>query len=240
VSGFDWSIRVPFRYSTSYVTLRHLESVLLLHYHPEYIRRLLAWLHYKDGRIGVGGDWRAGGSQPGLPGFAPEGKSFHQDQVYADGFVGACAVDLVVGVPGKVHRAPFWSEVPAQGSSDAKPWGVHCNIATEAWHMQPVEIDGWLSWWSAGRPAPRPGYPIPAEHDPYHVPTTPEVPNMAKKSVVLTRFKSYADVLEGSHTSQQTMDYTGLKGARVVVLDDPTAEQKAAIEAELGHPLTRL
>jgi hypothetical protein len=71
-------------------------------------------------------------------------------------------------------------------------------------------------------------------------PDHPEEADMAKKNVVLTRFKSYQDVLEGSHTSQQTMQFTGLTDAHVIVLADPTPEQKAAIEAELGHKLTPL
>lgn len=245
--AFNWDLRVPWRYGTSYITLRQLEANLLAHYHPEYVRRLLAWLHYKDGHVGVGGDWRAGGAQPDKPGFAPEGKSFHQDQEYIDGFTGACAVDLVVGVPGKVHRAPYWSEVPKQGSSDELPWGVHCNISTETWHMQPVEIDGWQSWWNAGRPSPRPNYPLPAEHDPYVQvdPEPPEVidpeePDMAHKNVVLIRWDGYAEQLEASHTSQETKASTGLQGAPVVVLPKPDAATKAKIEAELGRPLTPL
>lgn len=161
---FDPELSVPWGYSTGSKRLADADAVLRVHYHPEYIRRLLAWLTSKGGLVGVGGTWRPQGSQPTLPGFAPEGKSFHQDQAYVDGFVGACAVDLVARNPGHVHRAPVWSEVPAQDSTEAKRWGVHCNIVpSEPWHMQPVEIDGWQTWWNAGRPAPVVGYPIPGD-----------------------------------------------------------------------------
>jgi hypothetical protein len=153
----------PFGYSRSVKSLRDLRLWLLAHHHPEYVRRLLAWLDAQNGKVGVGGGWRADGTQPTASGFAPEGKSFHQNQQYRDGFIGAAAVDLVVRNGVNVHRAPTWSEVPRQGSIAAQLWGVHCNIDTEPWHMQPVEIDGWQSWYNAGRPAPRAGYPLPTD-----------------------------------------------------------------------------
>ena len=112
----------------------------------------------QGGLVGIGGSWRATGSQPDKPGFAPEGKSFHQDQHFASGMVKFCAVDLVCRNNGLVHRAPRWDEVPVQGSADAKFWGVHCNVSNESWHMQPIEIDGWLSWVNAGRPDLEIGY----------------------------------------------------------------------------------
>lgn len=182
---FNWNLRVPYGYGTSYRTLREMEQWLLRHYHPEYVRRLIAWLHFKNGAIGIGGGWRAGGAQPDKPGFAPEGRSFHQDQNYNDGFTGACAVDLVApdGPDGNnAHDGVTWAIVAPQGSAEARRFGVHCNVGGpdgeyewdvnyggEPWHIQPVEIDGWQSWWNAGRPAPRIGYPIPAEHDPYNI-----------------------------------------------------------------------
>jgi hypothetical protein len=157
---------VPFGYSRSYKTLAGLHGWLLVHHHPEYVRRLIAWLSSKNGTIGVGGGWRADGSQPDKPGFAPEGRSFHQNQQYNDGFIGACAVDLVALNGINVHRSPYWREVPAQDSAEAARWGVHCNIGSEPWHMQPVEIDGWLSWMNAGQPAPQNGYPLPDDNPP--------------------------------------------------------------------------
>lgn len=157
------SLQVPFGYQRALVSLGWLQDWLLVHHHPEYVRRLVAWLESQGGDIGVGGGWRY--VQPDKSGFAPEGKSFHQDQSYADGFVGACAVDLVHRNGTNIHRAPYWSEVPAQGSKDAQVWGVHCNVSAEPWHMQPVEIDGWQSWVYAGRPAPKPNYPIPGTQE---------------------------------------------------------------------------
>ena len=160
-------MRVPWGYSTTYRSVAEIRVVLMEHYHPEYVDRLCAWLMSKGGLIGVGGTWRADGTQADKPGFAPEGKSFHQNQKYSDGFIGACAVDLVAANSFGVHRAPGWAEVPAQGSLEASRWGVHCNVGTpgqsgsEPWHMQPVEIDGHSSWLANGSPAPRPNYPFP-------------------------------------------------------------------------------
>lgn len=173
---FDWSLRVPCGYAERYKTLREVEADLLEHYHPEYVRRVLAWFHHKGGTIGPGGLWRAGGAQPDKPGFAPEGRSFHQDQPYADGFVGACAIDLVApdGPDANLsHDGVSWAMTIPQGSEEAERWGLHCNVGFpptgEPWHLQPIEIDGWSTWWHNGRPAPQAGYPIPPEHDPYRV-----------------------------------------------------------------------
>lgn len=175
----DLSLRVPYGYQRGERTLREIQNILLTHYHPEYVRRIIPWLASKNGTIGVGGHWRATGSQPSKPGFAPEGKSFHQDQRYSDGFVGACAVDLVARNGLLNHRSPVWAQVPAQGSKDAAKWGLHCNIGSEAWHMQPVEIDGHGTWLVAGRPFPRKDYPIPVD-----APAPVPVPPKAKEAAV--------------------------------------------------------
>lgn len=159
---------LPWGYGTSFKSVTGTRAVLEQHYHPEFVERFMAWLVFHEGKFGVGGHWRAGGAQPDKPGFAEEGKSFHQDQVYADGFVGACAVDVVAVNEGSVHRSPRWSEVPAQGSTEALRWGIHMNVGREPtgepWHAQPVEIDGWASWDANGRPAPRVGYPFPGRY----------------------------------------------------------------------------
>lgn len=175
---FDPTLRIPYGYSRGYKTLAEVETWLLVHYHPEYIRRLLAWLSSRRGLVGIGGTWRADGTQPDKPGFAAEGKSFHQNQQYADGFIGACAVDLVCPNGAGVHRAPTWDEVPRQGGFTASLWGVHCNIDTEPWHMQPIEVDGWQSWINAGSPAPRPNYPLPGG------PPAPIPPPVSKEIIV--------------------------------------------------------
>lgn len=182
MTAFNWDLPIPWGYGTSYKTLREAEATLKPNYHPEYLRRLLAWLHYKDGHVGIGGHFRPDGTQPDKPGFAPEGTSFHQNQKYSDGFIGACAVDtVIVDGPdaGDAHDGIPWSEVPIQGSAEAARWGIHANVGVpgsgESWHIQPVEIDGHASWLKAGSPAPVKNYPLPAEHNPHpeEVPVTP-------------------------------------------------------------------
>lgn len=124
--------------------------------HPEFARRLRAWLISKEGRIGIGGSWRI--TQPAKPGFAPEGKSFHQSQQFPSGLWFA-AVDLVHVNPGKVHRSPTWAEVPKKGTAATKDFGLHCNVTGEPWHIQPIEIDGWSSW-NQNKVDPVAGYPL--------------------------------------------------------------------------------
>lgn len=153
------------RYPTGYsVRLVDIDTLMSMHHvdkmHPEYARRLRAWLISKGGHIGIGGSWRATGSQPNKPGFAPEGKSFHQYQLFRSGLTAFCAVDLVARNHGN-HRAPNWTEVPAKGSDEAKRYGVHCNISSEPWHMQPIEINGWNTWRILGRRDPKANYPLP-------------------------------------------------------------------------------
>lgn len=160
---------IPYGYGTEYRTVESVAATLIVHHHPEYVRRIIPWLESKAGEIGVGGGWRL--TQPVKPGAAPEGMSFHQDQKYNDGFVGACAVDLVARNPnaGGVHLTVRWAQVLPQGSAAAKLWGLHCNVngsTQEPWHMQPIEIDGWQSWVNAGRPAPKAGYSLPTDPKP--------------------------------------------------------------------------
>ena len=131
--------------------------------HPEFARRLRAWLVSKGGTVGIGGSWRSAGGQPNKPGFAPEGRSFHQSQPFRSGLVVFAAVDLVVRNGDKAHRAPRWSEVPARGSDEAKRWGLHCNISSESWHMQCVEMNGFNTWRLTGRRDPVAGYPLPQQ-----------------------------------------------------------------------------
>lgn len=180
---YNPELRIPFGYGTAYTSLGELRDWLLVHHHLEYVRRLLAWLSHKGGFIGVGGGFRE--VQPDKDGFAPEGKSFHQDQHYSDGFVGAAAVDLVVRNGSNVHRAPRWDEVPAQGGAEAKTWGLHCNVPGEPWHMQPIEIDGWQSWKDAGSPAPEKNYPIPGESAPQPI-VNPEEDDMSRWIIART------------------------------------------------------
>ena len=153
------SILYPSGYGTTMLPIddlfkrHHLDKM-----HPEYARRLRAWLVSHNGKMGIGGSWRA--TQPAKPGFAPEGKSFHQSQTFASGRVAFCAVDLVHVNPGKKHRSPTWAEVPKKGSAATKDFGLHCNVTGEPWHIQPIEIDGWGTWDRTGRKEPVAGYPI--------------------------------------------------------------------------------
>ena len=178
--AFNWDLRVPYLYSNRYITLRDLHAIMLRDYHPEYVRRFIGWLHYKNGNVGAGGLSRS--EQPNLPGFAPSLlTTFHwAGQTYNDGRSGACAVDTVYRDgpdPGDAHDGIPWREVPIQGSPEAARWGIHANVGVpgdgESWHLQAVEIDGHASWVAAGRPAPVAGYPLPAEHDPAGAPTAP-------------------------------------------------------------------
>lgn len=146
----DMATLYPHGYGTTMVDIdelfrRHHQDKM----HPEFARRLRTWLISKEGRIGIGGSWRA--TQPAKPGFAPEGKSFHQSQTFSSGRVAFCAVDLVHVNPGKVHRSPTWAEVPKKGTAETSKWSLHCNVTNEPWHIQPTEIDGWGSWDRGGR-----------------------------------------------------------------------------------------
>lgn len=153
----------PIGYEDRLVELDELEGIHGPKMHPEYRRRLFNWIEAQDGLIGIGGGWRETGKQPDKPGFAPEGQSFHQYQKFTSGITAYCAVDLVARNGGGDHRSPTWAEVPRQGTALAAEWGVHCNIDSEPWHIQPVEIDGWASWKNAGSPDPKTDYPIPGE-----------------------------------------------------------------------------
>ena len=157
------TVLYPDGYGTRMVTLEEMEVRHGGKQHPEFARRFFAYMEHKGGALGVGGGWRS--TQPDKPGFAPDGKSFHQDQRYASGFVGYAAVDLVHVNPGKVHRSPTWDEC-----ADAPTFGLHTFITGEPWHIQCVEMRGWQTWVNAGRPDPQT----------FTLPTDPEDDDMAK------------------------------------------------------------
>lgn len=165
----------PYGYSNEMVTIEVLENRLrqksIL---PEFDRRLVNWIKSKNGLIGIGSGWRAKNSDTSPASAA--NKSFHQDQQFNTGFVGYSAVDLVAVNPGTIHRAPQWSEVPDQGTSEAATWGVHCNVPGEPWHMQCIEQDGFDTWVNQGRPEPMRNYPIPG--------TSPGDDDMAVKTLL--------------------------------------------------------
>lgn len=151
----------PTGYGFKFVTL---DELFRIHHvdkmHPEYARRLRAWIFDQRGNIGIGGSWRPDGTQPDKPGFAPEGKSFHQYQQFASGLIKFAAVDLVARNGSNVHRSPNWNEVPNQDSNWSKKCGLHANVNNEPWHLQAIEIDGYDRWVNKGRPDPVPNYPI--------------------------------------------------------------------------------
>jgi hypothetical protein len=245
--------------------------------HPEYARRLRAWLIAQDGEIGIGGSWRSTGSQPDKPGFAPEGKSFHQYQRFASGAVKFCAVDLVARnddgllkrlftlngskanpdastlkrllTVSKVHRAPRWDEVPAQGSAAALRWRAHCNIATESWHMQPVidhiagydGLDGWQSWINAGSPDPVAVTAAP----PAPTPKPPTPPPQEDEMILIQpkdpRFNGGVFTVDGHPVSTETLaELKKLHGARLVIVkqdhkwwDEATLERLGSLTRSL-------
>lgn len=191
---FRPDLSTPFGYGRDFVTLAWLYDWLLEHHEPEYVERLIAYLDHRDGLVGVGGGWRA--TQPVKPGFAPPGKSFHEDQTFCNGFVGAAAIDGVRRDPnGGVHLTPRWGDFPEQYTPESIVWGIHANLQQtssnpEPWHIQPIEIDGWQSWVNDGRPAPAVGYPFPGRTpqptpDPAPVPEPPEEDEMSHPTVYL-------------------------------------------------------
>lgn len=153
----------PIFYGTRLVTFDVLQQTFEPKAHPEAARRLFNFILHQGGKFGIGSGWRL--TQPALPGFAPDGKSFHQDQKFPSGTYYA-AWDLVVVNPGGKHRAPTWDEVPVQGQKLALDYGVHMNVGrpgvrgSESWHIQPVELDGWDTWVDRGRPDLERNYPI--------------------------------------------------------------------------------
>lgn len=174
-------VRYPYGYGTGTYTMEQLRARYEPKMHPEFARRLFNWLEAQGGKVGIGGGWRPDGGQPDKPGYAPEGKSFHQYQAFPSGNAYA-AVDLVVKNGNNKHRAPTTAECPQQGSAEAAKWGVHINVGTpgssgyESWHMQPVEIDGWGSWVNAGRPDLQVNYPIPGQVVKPPIETLPDLP----------------------------------------------------------------
>lgn len=144
-------ILYPIFYGTRLVTMDVLRETFEPGMHPEAARRGFAFIESRGGLFGIGGGIRAPGAQPVKPGFAPEGKTFHQKQRFPSGQFYA-AWDMVCVSYGGVHRAPQWSEVPAQGGRFSVEFGWHMNVSSEAWHAQPIELDGWLSWVNRNRP----------------------------------------------------------------------------------------
>jgi len=157
--------KYPDGYGTNRITLDQMKAKHEAKMHPEFARRFFAYIEAKGGLLGVGGGWRATGSQPDKSGFAPEGESFHQDQSFASGTVGYSAVDLVTGNGSAKHKAPAWAD-----TEDAGRWGLHTFINGEPWHIQCNEMRGWSTWRDAGRPDPH-AIALPGGNKPTPTPT---------------------------------------------------------------------
>lgn len=153
-------INYPDGYGTNRITLSEMKAKHETKMHPEFARRFFDYIESKQGLLGVGGGWRATGTQPDKSGFAPEGKSFHQSQTFASGIVGYCAVDLVKGNGTNRHVSPAWSD-----TEDAPQFELHTFISGEPWHIQPIEIRGWQTWKNAGSPDPVSTYIAPGTGD---------------------------------------------------------------------------
>lgn len=170
----------PIGYGTRLVPWSVIEATYRPHAHPAAWRVLSNFLKHQGGKFGIGGGRRLHGQQPNKPGFAPEGESFHQDQDFPSGRYYA-AWDLVVVNPGYRHRAPFWNEVPLQGTAQALAYGFHMNVGrpgekgAESWHGQMVPLDGWGSWVREGRFDLDYNYPI-LLRPPRPTPPQPPVP----------------------------------------------------------------
>jgi hypothetical protein len=139
----------PEGYGTAEVTIEQMVAKHGPKMHPEFHHRFFAWIESEGGRMGVGGGWRA--VQPVKQGFAPPGQSFHESQKFASGVIAYAAVDLVHREPGKVHRAPTWAE-----TASAKEYGLHTFVTGEPWHIQCIEMRGYGTWITDGRPDPWP------------------------------------------------------------------------------------
>ena len=202
-SGGD-GMKYPNGYGTQLVTLAEMKARHGAKMHPEFARRFFAYMAHKGGVMGVGGGWRS--VQPDRLGFAPDGKSFHQDQRFSSGFVGYAAVDLVVGVAGRPHRAPTWAE-----TADASIFGLHTFVKGEPWHIQVASMRGWQSWVDAGRPDP-PRLTLPGDFVPPPPPPPPPPPLSKDVDMIALRH-----VQPGSADGEFVgMIYTGTHLAHVV------------------------
>lgn len=170
----------PSGYGTTELSL---DALIARHHgdkmHPEFRRRLRAWLESHGGLLGIGDGYRV--TQPVKVGFAAPGKSFHQAQRFQSGITAYSAVDLVCRQPGSTHSSgaiPLkW--VPLQGSAEARRWGLHINVGVpnvkgfEVWHIQCIEMDGYDTWVNGGRRDPKANYPLPTAPLPVDPPVPP-------------------------------------------------------------------
>ncbi len=204
----------PWGYQRALVTLSRLKELCNIGLmEPEAAERFFAEIVSRNGQMGVGGAHRT--TQPSLPGFAPDGQSFHQDQRFSDGKVSFMAFDLVMRNGDNIHRSPTWSEVPKQGTGhpDTARYGVHANVDGEPWHLQCFEVDGWQTWVNNGRKHPNPNFAISGQApSPTPAPTPTSAPTHAyypgERTLRLT-----SPVMQGIDIAylQQALTRKGLK-----------------------------
>lgn len=192
----------PMFYGTRLVTFDVLRNTFEPRMHPEAARRGFNFILHHGGKFGIGGGYRPPGTQPNATGFAPPGSSFHEGQPFPPGLL-YVAWDMVVVNPGYVHRSPRWSEVPVQGTQLALDYGVHMNVGTpgtagsEAWHMQPVPLDGHGTWVNQGRPDIKKDYPIVINAPRPQPPQPPVPPTSPVTQEFIVNFNS-RNLVEGS------------------------------------------
>lgn len=183
----------------------------------EYARRFFAAMEAANGLVGIGGGWRA--VQPAKPGFAPDGKSFHQTQQWKDGQLAYAAVDIV-GVNARHGEARAWME------RHGAKFGLRTflNVNQEPWHIQAIDMPaGWSAWVNLGRPNPKPRFPLPGDIPPWVPPTPPKPgPPLEAEDMHLTNPpRRLIDTRQGGKSAstllacQTGLDPTVVKAVRV-------------------------
>lgn len=204
----------PWGYGRTLVDMKTLQQKAFIHLmEPEFAKRLFAWVESRNGHIGIGGAVRF--IQPVGPTFAPAGMSFHEQQKFGDNTIWFAAVDLVARNGNNVHRAPYWSEVPKQGSGhkDIGDYGVHCNVNGEPWHMQCMEMDGYTTWSKNGRRRPNPNFVVAGKPKPTPTPTPAPTPKPSDEYKLGSRtLKLASPTMRGNDVRwvQQTLRNQGL------------------------------
>lgn len=200
----------PIAYGTQLVSFADMRRRYEKMMHPEFARRLFAWLPTQGGRIGIGSGHRSTATQMRLwlsnpRRFARPGNSFHEEHRWASGIIGYAAVDLVhVSGPGRQHRSPTFAECES-----AKHFGLHVFISGEPWHMQLIETRSASAWKRAGRPDPKminlPGTVTPPPTPDPIVPSFPITPKPPAPSPgeddIVTKLPTLRKGSTGEHVS---------------------------------------
>lgn len=160
------SVLYPNGYQRQMITLERMRDLYEDGMHPEYARRFFPYMESKGGLLGMGGADRPCPSAVSAASMRCE--SFHQLQRFASGLLVYAAGDLVARNGDKIHRAPTWQEV-----DDAPAYGLHAFIGKdtpnndddESWHLQCLEMRGFLTWKNRGRPDPL-LFPLPIDPPP--------------------------------------------------------------------------